>query len=355
MSNKKALVVLSLSCAIAAIVSSCVPIPIPVGSTQTVTTTQTTTMTSTTYNNKDTQTITKTKTFTTYNDGGSAPNSWADAYDKIKDSVCIIKADGGLGSGWVYDSDGIIITNAHVVEDTTSVTVSFDDGTEYYSERFYYDTLTDVGVIFVNAHDLKAAEVADPSLTRIGDAVATVGNGNGYGISLKGGWISKLDIDINLEGQLVYDLMETDVAINAGNSGGPIINLYGQVVGIANSKTIQYGIEGMTYGVNMKTGLPIIEQLIANGKVTRGYLGVGNMRADENGVLIGTVYPNTPAAEGGLKPEAANEMINGKNVSSGKEIFYLISDTPAGTEVEIIYFRSDRSHSTKVTLIERPD
>lgn len=309
----------------------------------------------TTYNNTDTQTVTTTRTFTTYNDGGTAPTSWADAYEKIKDSVVIVKTNKGLGSGWVYDSDGIIVTNAHVVEDATSVTITFDDGTEYYSEHFCYDSLTDVGIIYIDAHDLKAAEVADPSLTRIGDAVATVGNGNGYGISLKGGWISKLDIDINLEGQLVYDLMETDVAINAGNSGGPIINIYGQVVGIANSKTISYGIEGMTYGVNMKTGLPIIEQLIANGKVTRGYLGVGNMRANENGVLIGTVYPDTPAAEGGLKSGDVIEMINGKNVSTGKEIFYLISDTPAGTEVEIIYFRNDRSHSTKVTLIERPD
>ncbi len=353
MSKRKAFAIVSISCAVAAAMSSCIPIPIPVGSTQTVTTTHTTTTTS--YNTQDTQTVTKTQTFTTYNDGGTAPTSWADAYEKVKDSVCIVKADAGQGSGWVYDSDGIIVTNAHVVEDTTSVTIVFDDGTEYYSERFYYDTLTDVGVIFVDAHDLKAAEVADPSLTRIGDAVATVGNGNGYGISLKGGWISKLDIDINLEGQLVYDLMETDVAINAGNSGGPIINIYGQVVGIANSKTIQYGIEGMTYGVNMKTGLPVIEQLIANGKVTRGYLGVSNMRATENGVLIGTVLPETPAATAGLKSGDVIEMIGGKKVSTSKEIFYVISDTPAGTEIEIIYSREGNSHSTTVTLVERPD
>ena len=171
----------------------------------------------------------------------------------------------GAGSGWIIDANGIIVTNYHVVEGARAITVTLDDGRKFTvnPNTVAADSLNDLAIFKIDAQNLPAAAVGDSSNLRVGDWVVTMGNALGLGTSAKEGIISRLDISLTLDSQQIGGLIETSAAINAGNSGGPLINMNGEVIGITNAKVASIGVEGMGYAISMNKALPIIQELIA--------------------------------------------------------------------------------------------
>ncbi len=286
--------------------------------------------------------------------------------EKVKPSVAAIKTDEGEGSGWVIDSDGIIVTNSHVVDGARTVAVSLDDGRTFPAEEMYTDPLTDLAVVVVDAQGLPAADIGDSEKLRVGEQVAAIGNPLGLGISMKGGWISRLDVSIEAgQGQTLSNLIETDAAINPGNSGGPLVNMAGEVIGITSAKISLVGVEGMGYAISISSAEPIITQLIDNGYVIRPYLGVGLTDVNQtmvwwydlstqSGAFISHVAPGSPADGAGLQPQDVIIGFNGMEIGSAEDLIDAIHQSGIGTNAEIVYVRGDSQLTAHAILTESP-
>jgi serine protease Do len=190
----------------------------------------------------------------------------------------------GAGSGWVIDSNGIIVTNNHVVEGAKTITVTTDSGVTYNADinSVFTDPLNDLAIIKIDATNLPALTIGSVADMRVGDWVIAIGNALGQGIRATEGIISQLDVSLQVDlGQTLYNLIATSAAINPGNSGGPLVNLDGQVIGITSAKIASVGVESMGYAISIDTAMPIIEQLVTQGYVTRPWLGVGLYTVDQ--------------------------------------------------------------------------
>ena len=186
--------------------------------------------------------------------------------DEVQSSILgiITYTEQQAGTGWIIDSDGVIVTNNHVVQGANSVSVTLADGRNYPAVYVQGDAATDLAVIKINAQNLPVAPIGDSTALKVGQQVAAVGNALNLGISLVGGWVSRLDTSITFsDGTTLTDMIETDAAINPGNSGGPLVNASGQVVGIANSKLVETGVSGIGYAISISTALPTINHLIS--------------------------------------------------------------------------------------------
>ncbi len=170
----------------------------------------------------------------------------------------------GAGSAWVYDSNGTLITDNHVVTGATNITVTTVEGQTYDAKVVNTDPVADIAVLKVNTTSLAPLKVGDSSLLRVGDWVVTVGNPLGQGISAKQGIVSRIGVDIPFSNTQTYrNMIEVSAAINPGNSGGPMVNLNGEVVGITTIKVSDVGIEGMGYATSMVVATPVIQRLSA--------------------------------------------------------------------------------------------
>lgn len=202
----------------------------------------------------------------------------ADVVAEVKSSVVAINTtytytlwgryyytEEGAGSGWIIDDSGIIVTNYHVVDGADSISVTLDDGRvcDVDTSTVYYDEEADLAIFKIDADNLQAAATGDSSKLRIGDWVVTLGNSLDMGVSAKEGIISQMNVSIDVENQTLSGLIETSAAINAGNSGGILINMNGEVVGITNAKVSSVGVEGMGYAININDAMTVIEELIA--------------------------------------------------------------------------------------------
>jgi serine protease Do len=274
----------------------------------------------------------------------------------------------GAGSGWIIDPNGIIVTNNHVVEGATTITVTTDDGTTYQADikNVYTDPLNDLAIIKINASNLPYLKTGNSDDMRIGDWVIAIGNALGQGTRATEGIISRKGVELQMtQDQTLYDLLETSAAINAGNSGGPLVNLKGEVIGITSAKIASVGVEGMGYAISMNTALPIIEQLVNQGYVIRPYIGVGLYTVDQlavaqlnlavsEGVLITEVTANGPADQAGLKQYDVIVSIGGTKVTTVAEFMKILFSSTIGQPLEIKYWRGSQEYTTKVIPIETP-
>lgn len=292
--------------------------------------------------------------------------SFVEVVEKARPSVVIIETDIGAGSGWIIDSDGIIVTNYHVIEDATDINVILNDGSVFTAESIRSDSLTDIAIVYIDAQNLPAADISDCCDLKVGQPVAAIGNALGQGISLKGGWISRLEVTITVDDIRLYGLIETDAAINEGNSGGPLVNMAGEVVGITSVKLIDVGVEGVGYAIRMDTALPVINELIATGDVVRPFLGVAGITVDyivvdfydlqvDSGFLITTITPGFPAEQAGLEEEDVITAIDDIEINSIEELVKTIRSQDVGQEIKITYWRGDSQHITYATLVEMPE
>jgi serine protease Do len=305
----------------------------------------------------------------------------ADVVEKVYPSVVTINTEvvtldifrtprtqKGAGSGWIIDKDGIIVTNNHVVEGAKKVTVKLSDGRifEADTKNIYTDPLADLAVIKIDASNLPAASVGDSTQLRVGDWVVAMGNPLGQGIRAKEGTISGVRVSLDVDqGQTLDDLIETSAAINPGNSGGPLVNMKGEVIGITSVKIADVGVEGMGYAISTKTVIPITEQLIKQGYVTRPWLGVTLYTVDQyvamvnrlpvnKGVVVAYVKPGSPAAKAGLQQLDVITRFNDKEVTTAEELIGAIHDSKVGDEVKITFVRGQETKTTSARLIESP-
>ncbi len=303
-------------------------------------------------------------------DGPSLPlPNFVAVVEKVKPSVVIIEAvvatDVRVGSGWIIDEDGLIVTNNHVVEGADSIVVTLDDGTTFTVESVRADPVTDLAVLKIDALNLPAAAVNISSELKVGQPVAAIGNALGEGVSMKGGWISRLGVSVSVEGMQLYGLIETDAAINRGNSGGPLVNMAGEVFGITSVKLIDVEVEGVGYAISLETALPVIEALVNVGFVVHPYLGVWLRTVDQavasffdlgvdKGAMITQVDPGSPADEAGLQAEDVIVAVDDEGVTTHEELVQLIRSKDVGQRVKIYYWRGGDERVTYATLAERP-
>lgn len=274
----------------------------------------------------------------------------------------------GAGSGWVIDEDGIIVTNNHVVEGATAITVTTDNGNTYDAEisSISTDPLNDLAIIKIDASNLIPLKIGNPSNMRVGDWVIAIGNALGQGIRATEGIVSRKDVSIPVsQGQTLYDLLETSAAINPGNSGGPLVNLAGEVIGITSAKVAQIGVEGMGYAISVNTATPIIKELVNKGYVTRPWLGVGLYTVDQmainqlelkvdKGVLLVEIVPDSPAARAGLQEADVIVSIDGKEVTTVEELTRILHSSEIGQPMEIVFWRDDIESTVQVIPAESP-
>jgi len=303
----------------------------------------------------------------------------ADVVAKVKPSVVAISTEvvtydifnrpfrqEGVGSGWIIDEDGLIVTNNHVVAGAETITVTLDDGSTFPAETVRTDPLTDLAVVKINAQDLPAADIGDSDELRVGDWVVAIGNSLGLGISAKEGIVSRQGVSIPVsQGQTLNDLIETSAAINPGNSGGPLVNMAGEVIAITSAKIAQVGVEGMGYAISSNTAIPIIEELVQKGYVIRPWLGVVLYTVDQyavfryklavdKGTLITEVGPGSPADNAGLAVDDVIVSFADKEITTAQELIKAIHSSQIGQEVEITYWRGETKNTTHAILIERP-
>lgn len=307
--------------------------------------------------------------------------SIAEVVAKVKPSVVAITTEvvtldffnrpftqQGAGSGWILDENGIIVTNNHVVEGASSITVTMDDGSTFTvdTNTVFTDSLNDLAILEIDAQNLPAVEIGDSAKLRVGDWVIAIGNALGQGIRATEGIVSRQDVSIPVApGQTLYNLIETSAAINPGNSGGPLVNLSGEVIGITSAKIATVGVEGMGYAISTETAIPIIEELITNGYVVRPWLGVVLYTVDQfailrydlpvdEGVLLTQVVPNSPAGKAGLAPGDVITSFDGEKIANAGQLIRVIHTSAIGQSVEIVYWRGETENTTEIILAEIP-
>ena len=273
----------------------------------------------------------------------------------------------GAGSGWIIDEDGYIVTNNHVVEGAESITVTLDDGRTFSAGIVGTDWLTDLAVVKINAENLVKVSLGDSDELEIGEWVLAIGNSLGLGVTPSEGIVRSLGTSLSVSpGQTLYDLIGTSAPINPGNSGGPLVNIQGEVVGITSVKIVMAGVEGMGWAISINSAMPIITELINKGYVVRPYLGISYCNVNptlvlqydlavSEGIFIVEVTPGSPAdTEAGLEPEDVIVSFNGEEITNIEDLMQAISSCEVGQVVEIIYWRGETKYSTYATLTESP-
>ncbi|MGI9440442.1 MAG: DegQ family serine endoprotease [Parvibaculales bacterium] len=264
-----------------------------------------------------------------------------------------------LGSGFVIDPNGIIITNNHVIEEADEITVNFSDGSKYEAKILGRDPKTDIAVLKVEAKKpLPFVPMGDSKKVRVGDWAIAIGNPFGLGGSLSAGIISAVNRDINSG---PYDsFIQTDAAINRGNSGGPLFNMDGEVIGV-NSAIISPsgGSVGIGFAIPSNLASNIIGQLQKYGETRRGWLGVriqqvtdelaGNLGLDKpHGALVSEISPDSPAEKGGLKVGDVIVRFDGKKVPHMRDLPRIVADTEVDTEVLVEVMRRGKKRKLRI-------
>jgi len=274
--------------------------------------------------------------------------------------------EAGAGSGWIIDATGLIVTNDHVVEGASSIDVTLDDGRNFPAQLVRGDSVSDLAVIKINADNLRAAEVGDSTKLRVGDWVAAIGNSLGQGISVTKGIVSALGVSVSVgSGESLYDLIQTDAPLNPGNSGGPLVNLLGEIVGITSIKVSQLGVEGMGYAISTKEALPIITDLVRVGYAIRPWIGVSLYTVDQlvvlryglavqQGALVTQVASGGPADKAGIQAGDVVTSIDGKDVATVDDVSNAVHGYQVGQQVDITYYRGNTKNTVSVTLGASP-
>ena len=275
----------------------------------------------------------------------------------------------GTGSGVVVNAAGYILTNQHVVKGATRIRVRLSDGSESDAKVIGVDPPTDLAVIKIETNKtLRVARMGDSDKLAVGDWVLAIGSPFGFEQTVTAGIISAKDRDDERSSTPFQRFLQTDAAINPGNSGGPLVNLSGEVIGINTQIATSTGAyNGIGFALPSSTAVDTYNQLIANGRVRRGYLGILpaeitpqimrlNKLSDSQGVLIEhTLGETSPAARAGLRSGDVITSINNQGVKTPRELIRKIAAIPVGGVATIGYVRDGEPHTVSVTLEERQE
>ncbi len=262
-----------------------------------------------------------------------------------------------LGSGFVLDEQGHIVTNEHVVDGATSISVRFSNGKSYDAQLVGSDPSMDLAVIKVDAPTsvLEPLTLADSDDVAVGDTVVAIGSPFGLENTVTSGIVSALHRQMTSPNNFsIDDSIQTDAAINHGNSGGPLLNSSGEVIGVnAQIESDSGGNDGVGFAIPSNTVKTIVSELISTGKAEHAYLGV-SVETVNGSVRVGEVRSGTPAENAGLRAGDTIVSVDGEKVTSSEALTSAISARKPGDKVTIVYTRGGQTHSVEITLASRP-
>lgn len=270
----------------------------------------------------------------------------------------------GLGSGAIINAEkGYVLTNNHVIKDADKITVQLHDGREFKAKVIGADEMSDVALIQVEKpKNLTALKLADSDKLRVGDFTVAIGNPFGLGQTVTSGIVSALGRSMGSDSGTYENYIQTDAAVNRGNSGGPLINLNGELIGINTAiLSPSGGNAGIAFAIPSNMANNLVQQILEFGEVRRGMLGIkgGELNADlaqafdieaKKGAFISEVMPGSAADKAGLKAGDVITAINGQAISSFAEMRAKIATSGAGKEIDLTYLRDGKSNNAKVTL-----
>ena len=271
----------------------------------------------------------------------------------------------GMGSGFIVRPDGVVLTNAHVVDGATEVTVKLADRREFTAKVVGVDKLTDTAVLKIDAQNLPSVHIGNPADTRVSEWVLAIGSPFGFENTVTAGIVSAKSRSLPEEGYVPF--IQTDVAVNPGNSGGPLLNIRGEVIGI-NSQIYSRtgGYQGLSFAIPIDVALNVEQQLLEKGRVSRGKLGMAVQDLTQglaesfglpnpNGALVGMVPPDGPGAKAGIKPGDVILELNGKTVRDSRELPPKVADMKPGSETVLKVWREGKAVELKATVAELED
>ena len=272
----------------------------------------------------------------------------------------------GAGSGFLFTPDGFLLTNSHVVEGATRIRATFADGESHAAELVGVDPDTDLAVLRVDVRSLVAASLGDSSRLRAGQIVIAIGNPLGFASTVTSGVVSALGRTMRSQsGRLIDGVIQTDAALNPGNSGGPLVDSRGNVVGI--NTAIIAGAQGICFAVPVNTAHFVIPQLIRDGRVRRGWIGISGQTIalsrrrvqishleGSGGVLITTVAPNSPADSAGLRPRDIVVDFAGSRVGGVDDLQRFLTQERIGHTAPITVVRDGARRTFPIIPTESP-
>ena len=272
------------------------------------------------------------------------------------------------GSGFILTADGYILTNYHVVEDSNSITVSLYDGSSYDAKLIGYDENNDIAVLKIDATGLQPVVLGSSDDLHVGDQVVAIGNPLGeLTFSLTAGMVSALNREVTFSNGLRMSLIQTDAAINSGNSGGALFNLYGEVIGITNAKYSSSGssseasIDNIGFAIPIDQVRSIFESIITNGYIVKPYIGVtvSDVSSESQsyglpqGAAVRSVTENGPAAEAGLQENDIITAVNGETITGSNDLVKLVKASAAGDTLELTVYRQGQTTTLTLTVGEQ--
>ncbi|OWZ83518.1 peptidase S1 [Natranaerobius trueperi] len=277
----------------------------------------------------------------------------------------------GTGSGVIIDSDGLIVTNHHVIENSDEIIVTLDEGESVKAEIIGKDAETDLAVLEIDPTDLEkeklpSAEFGDSKDLVVGELAIAIGNplGLAFQQSVTSGVISATDRTVRV-GDDYIRLVQTDAAINPGNSGGPLVNALGEVVGINSIKIGESGIEGMGFAIPSNLVIEIVDELVEKGYVERPWIGIAIQEIDkyvaeifdlpvDYGVYIQEVEPNSPAGNAGIQSGDILTEIDNRKIENLPKLRSIRNDFEVGDQVEATIIRNEEEKTVEMTLESNP-
>ena len=272
------------------------------------------------------------------------------------------------GSGFILSADGYILTNYHVVEDSNSITVSLYDGTEYDATLVGCDESNDIADLKIDAEGLTPVVLGDSDNLNVGDQVVAIGNPLGeLTFSLTTGVVSALNREVTLSSNVTMNLIQTDCAINSGNSGGALFNLYGEVIGITNAKysssssSSEASIDNIGFAIPLNHVKNIVKSIIETGSITKPYIGVTVSSVSSEaqgyglptGAAVRSVEADSPAAKAGLEENDIITEVDGTAINSSTELVNYVGEKTPGDELTFKVYRQGEELELTVTIGEK--
>jgi S1-C subfamily serine protease len=272
------------------------------------------------------------------------------------------EAPRGSGSGFVFTPDGYVLTNSHVVSGARKLEVALNDGRRFAASLVGDDPHTDLAVIRFDAPDLRPATLGDSSRLRVGQLVVAIGNPYGFDCTVTAGVVSALGRSLRTQsGRQIDDVVQTDAALNPGNSGGPLVNTHGEVIGV-NTAMIRPA-QGICFAVAMRTASFVVSRLIREGRIRRSYIGVGGQDVPllrrvvrffdlplESGMLVISVEPDSPGRRAGLRDGDIVVRFGDTPVGGIDDLHRLLTEERVGEPVPLTVLRGNE----RLTLTLRP-
>lgn len=269
----------------------------------------------------------------------------------------------GWGTGFIIDSNGLVLTNQHVIEGARKITVSFSGSRQYQAQVVGQDRDLDLAVLKINTEEqLPTLSLGDSNSMRVGDWVVAIGNPYGLDHTVTAGVVSAKGRPLTIEDRRYSNLFQTDAAINPGNSGGPLLNLNGQVIGI--NTAVNASAQGIGFAIPINTAKSVLSELIDKGKVAHAYLGVqlqdmdeklaGYLGTSNQGAVVINALPGSPAAQAGLQRYDVIIALDQQIVVDADTFLSMIKSRQVGDSVSLTIIRSGQQMAVPATLGEKP-